>query len=72
MFKLRTEAYTSTLARSTYSLICPHNSLRNLVMVEKTYPGQTLTRFQAAGHLTNAPWRRQQPGRCLHEGRYWL
>ena len=58
VFKLRTEAYTYSL---TISLICPHNVLKNLAKVENSYSGQTLTRFQAASQLANAPWRRQQP-----------
>ena len=35
IFKIRTEAYISTLGQLTDSLICPHNTLRNLAMVEK-------------------------------------
>ena len=62
--KLRSEAYTSTLGLLTHSLsetlICLHNILRNLAKEEKSYTGQTLTRFQAASHMANAP-RRQQP-----------
>ena len=41
----------------TYSLICPHNTLKNMAKAKKSYSGQTLTRFKAASHLANAPWR---------------
>ena len=43
LFKLQTD-----------SLLCPHNALQNLEMVENPHSIQTLTRFQAASHLTNA------------------
>ena len=66
IFKLRTEAYTSTLGLLTDSLICLHNALKNLTKVEKSSAGQTLTGFQAASHLANAPWR-QQPENSLEE-----
>ena len=51
-----------------HCIICPHNYCQLGKVGKKTYAGQTLTRFQAASHLDNAPWR-QQPGVCLLEGR---
>ena len=44
--------------------------VKELEKLEKAYSGQTLTRFEAASHLANIPWSRQQPGSCLLEGRY--
>ena len=77
-FKLRTEAYTSTLGLLlTYSLIdslsdtlddsliCPHNALRNLAKVEKAY--STLTRFQAESQLAG-----QQSENSPPEKNIWL
>ena len=59
-FKLRAETNTSTLGlltgwlidSLTDWLICPHNALKNLAKVEKSYFGQTLRRFQAASLST--------------------
>ena len=60
LFKLRTEAYTSTLCLLIDWLIgwliCLHNALNNC-------------RFWAASHLANASWR-QHLGSCLPKGRY--
>ena len=59
--KIRTEAYTYTLGLLTHSLThwlthlsCPHNAFKNFAIVENSYSGQTLTRFQAASHLASA------------------
>ena len=46
VFKLRTEAYTSTLGLLTDWLVCPHNALKNLAKVEKLYYGQFLKGFR--------------------------
>ena len=74
-YKLRTEAHTSTLGFLTDSLTdgltdrLTHLSSVSIILLEtwqrwkkKTYFGQTLKSFQSATHLTNTPWRRQQPG----------
>ena len=58
-FKLQTEAYTSILGLLTDSLTGSSVRIMFLKLGKggKSYSGQTLTRFQAAGHLANAPWR---------------
>ena len=64
IFKLRTEAYTSMFSLITDSLT--DSSVRimlleNLEKGEKSYSGQTLTGFQAASHLANAPETENSP-----------
>ena len=52
VFKLRTEAFTLGLLTDSFVRIM---LLKNFPKVEKSYSGQTLTRFQTESHLVNAP-----------------